>query len=562
VSSIATSAEKAAAEHRLPASKPRVAVFKTVILLLIAIAIGRIAATYTIYNQTMDEPEHIAGGLEWWQRAKFTLDDLHVPLGPALIGLAPTLSGARMGNTDDAKAEGAAYLNGGNYFLRLTLARLGVLPLFILAAIVVALWARRLGGDIAAAAGVLLFTTTPPVLAHAGLATTDTAAEATFIFALFAFVLWLSKPSLKSALLLGLAGGLALAAKLTNVPYLLCAGGAIVLARLALQPRGSDDATGKTWQNPRLATLALSIVCALLLLWGMYFFSWGVVGQSNAPITPGWAQMISTWHVPAPALWRSVIQASVLSHTGKVSYLLGSRRLGGSVAFFPVALLVKTPIPFLALAFVGSLLAALNSIRGRDWKACAPLLGGAAVMVVAMSSNLNIGLRHILALYPLVAIVGGYGVAELWKLRPQLEPSARNAVAVAIVVLLGWQVIESALVHPDYLPYFNQFAAGQGQEILVDSDLDWGQDLFRLSKELQARHIDHLWLSYFGSAEPERLGISGATELPTFKPVTGWIAISEFHLKRFPTAFAWLKDYRPVTRVGKSILLYHVEPAP
>jgi hypothetical protein len=192
---------------------------------------------------------------------------------------------------------------------------------------------------------------------------------------------------------------------------------------------------------------------------------------------------------------------------------------------------------------------------------CAPVLGAIAVMATAMSSNLNIGLRHILAIYPLFAIVAGYGVAEVWKLCRQLEPSACKAVAAAIVALLGWQVVEGATIHPDYLPYFNQFAGGRGEEILVDSDLDWGQDLFRLRDELRARHIDHLWISYFGSAEPEKFGITGATELPTFTPVTGWVAISEFHLKRFPTAFAWLRQYRPVERVGKSIRLYYIEPA-
>jgi hypothetical protein len=407
---------------------------------------------------------------------------------------------------------------------------------------------------------VLLFTTAPPVLAHAGLATTDTAAQAGFVFALFAFVLWFGAPSLKSALALGIAGGIALSTKLTNIPFLCYSGAAIVLVRLLLRPRG-DGASGQTWwKNRRLATIALAFLCAFLILWGMYFFSFGVVGRSGAPVTPHWGQVISTWKVPVPEVWRAVIEASVLSSGGKVSYLLGSRRLGGSLGFFPIAVLVKTPIPLLALALLGSLLALLHGIREHDWRILAPLLGAAAIMGSAMSSNLNIGLRHVLAIYPMLAILGGYGVAELWRLRPQLHGGARRALAVAIVALLGWQVLEGAVVHPDYLPYFNQFAAGHGEEILVDSDLDWGQDLFRLRDELQRRHIDHLWLSYFGSAEPETLGITGSTELPTFTPVTGWVAISEFHLKRFPTAFGWLRQYRPVTRVGKSILLYHIEP--
>ena len=80
-------------------------------------------------------------------------------------------------------------------------------------------------------------------------------------------------------------------------------------------------------------------------------------------------------------------------------------------------------------------------------------------------------------------------------------------------LLLLWHLAVSVRAHPDYLPYFNELAGEHPERILVDSDLDSGQDLKRLADTLQARRIPSVWLAYAGSATVTQHGL---------RPSTGW----------------------------------------
>ena len=125
----------------------------------------------------------------------------------------------------------------------------------------------------------------------------------------------------------------------------------------------------------------------------------------------------------------------------------------------------------------------------------------------------------------------------------------------------------TALAHPDYLPYFNEFAALRSEPVLIDSDLDWGQDVKRLADTLKARGIDSLSIAYHGSTDLALQGIPHYRRLQHYRPVTGWVAISLFKYylgkgnERASDQFAWLRAYRPVTRAGHSILLFYIPPA-
>src|SRR5258705_1999593 len=93
-----------------------------------------------------------------------------------MVALGPRLAGIRSAGHDNVWLEGNSILYaGGTYERNLALARLGVLPFFLLATLVVYAWADRIGGLADGVCAVLLFTTLPPVLAHAGIATTDMA---------------------------------------------------------------------------------------------------------------------------------------------------------------------------------------------------------------------------------------------------------------------------------------------------------------------------------------------------------------------------------------------------
>jgi hypothetical protein len=252
-----------------------------------------------------------------------------------------------------------------------------------------------------------------------------------------------------------------------------------------------------------------------------------------------------------------VRQKEARGHTG---FLLGEVRETGWWYFFPVALAVKTTIPLLVLVGVGIYFLGKSTWKDRDWVEAAPMVAALALLLACMPSHIDIGVRHILAIYPLLAIIGGVGACRLW------DGARRNyAGPLVIVALLVWQATASVRAHPDYLAYFNEFAGEHPEKILIDSDLDWGQDLFRLSADLRQRRVPEISIAYAGSAEIDlsHFGLPPFRVLAPHQFATGWIAISLLRLKAgglgFPhDSYTWLERYQPVALVGRSIRLYYV----
>jgi hypothetical protein len=160
---------------------------RSLMLAAAAIVIGtlRIGATYAVFNHTVDEPAHIGCGMEWLSKGTYQLETQHPPLARVFSALGPFLAGERSQGRTDAYQEGAAILyHDLQYERNLTLARVGTLPFFWLACVVVYLAGARWYGKGPAALAVILFTWLPPILAHASLATTDMALTATVGLAL------------------------------------------------------------------------------------------------------------------------------------------------------------------------------------------------------------------------------------------------------------------------------------------------------------------------------------------------------------------------------------------
>jgi hypothetical protein len=177
------------------------------------------------------------------------------------------------------------------------------------------------------------------------------------------------------------------------------------------------------------------------------------------------------------------------------------------------------------------------------------------ILLVCMPSNINIGVRHILAIYPPLAVLGGYGAARLVK------DGKRRWIPAVGLLLVAWAAADSVVAHPDYMAYFNPIASAHPENVLCESDLDWGQDLFRLAGRLRALGVARITMRYYGTAPLEVAGLPPHQELSPTVPASGYVAVSAYYLgleHAKDGSYDWLKRYQPLERVGRSIFLYDI----
>jgi hypothetical protein len=519
-------------------------------LAIALVAALAIVATYGEFSHTWDEPAHLAAGMELLDTGRYTYELQHPPLARLATALGPYLDGVRSVGKRSIWDEGRALLyDSGGYDRVLFLARLGALPFFLLSLAVTWAWARHLFDEPTALVAVLLLATTPPLLGHAGLAATDVALAALGVAFLFALTLTLEAPGPRRGFLAGLAGGLAFMTKFSALPFFVVSFAAAVVWRsLATERRlsirsllGSGSRRGRA-----LGYLAFLAVC------------WAVYGFALSPFVPGGAAEGGPGYPNfVTAIFDGIREVARHDKGGHAAYLLGEISADGWWYFFPVTLAVKTPLPMLALGLAGTALLFGRSWRGKDWRPAAPGLFFLAILAFAMTRSINIGVRHVMILYPLLAIAGAHAAVALAR-----AAAPRRLGPAAAAALLALQASAPLGAHPDHLAYFNALAGGRPERVVVNSDLDWGQDLKRLAHELRARSVERVAIAYVGTADLARHGLPEHTMLLPQQPATGWVAISLRVLAMDHEGYAWLDAYEPVTRVGSSIDLYYIDEQP
>ncbi len=541
---------------------------------LIIAAVAVAASTSSEFGATWDEPEHLAAGMEMLDRGRYEYDLQHPPLARVAIALGPYLAGVRAHGLPppDGRAEGLAILHDAPGYDRvLRLARLGVLPFLALLLWVTYQFARRVLGTGGALLAAAFVATTPVVLGHAGLAALDVPAAATTLLALYFLQRWLETGTLRHAAAFGLASGVALCTKLSAIPFIGL--GVLVLGVFSIATPTRD--ARPSWAGASLALLLTGVV--VVLAYGGGFSHWISVERQYDPALQylfgasgdlhDYASRFATI-VPLPDGFRLLISGiqAVEAHnaSGHLSYLLGEERIGGWRHFYLVALGVKTPLPLLLLGLAGlGTLAARGWVRQDRW-ATAPALLFITILAFASGySRINIGVRHVLVLLPLLAIGAAAAVLQIgrWARRHETSTAAGAAALMAVALLLGWQTWGFARAWPDYLAWFNE-TAPEPARILVDSDLDWGQDLRRLERRLASRRIAQVSIAYSGSADLGREPLPTYHVLDPGQRATGWIAISALARVEGKGGYDWLYAYQPVERIGRTIDLYFVPASP
>ena len=555
----------------------------------VAVLLALLGAALVVDHQrldtaTMDEPFHALAGCEYALSGTYWANLEHPPLAKLLAGVTAGLAGARPPRLPEpfsfATAETPQRFLYGNDLPPgplLAAARRPFPVLHVLVVLLGAAAAGRAAGPLAAAGAALLLAFEPTLVAHAGFLHTDVGAALGFLATVLAALAALRRPSWPRWGATGVVLGLALATKFTAVflgPILLT----LVLVFLLLEKR-------RTGRYP-LATLgglaAASAVAAVVLL-GVYAVAMRNMPRAEAArsarlflegrrVAPAMVERIGALsRLLPPAGHYAAGLAGVAEQNrrgGGVNVFLGEVSVDGFPAYFPVAFLVKSSLGFLgALALAAALVAARRVRAG--FGALAFLLPPAYVFLSSVASSYNIGVRHVLPAVPFLAVGAAVAIVR------GLPPRAAGAALLALGLL---QAGETLAVHPHEVSFFNAAAGGpaKGHLWLNDSNLDWGQDLDRLARELARRGEPEVTVAYFGGAYPPyhlpaaRLFDAARTPL-----TPGLYAVSAYLLAAGPEVMAFRGDAaraagyarlrqalaargRPEGRVGYSILLYRL----
>jgi hypothetical protein len=534
------------------------------LILLIVVACLLAASTWRVFGHTWDEPEHLAAGMELVDQGKYEFDTEHPPLARALIALGPHLAGSHSFGTPppDGTQEGIDILyDGGHYDRTLMLARLGALPFLPVLLLAMWLWGRQVTeSEGAALLAVFLLVCVPPILGHAALAALDIPGTATTLLALYLLQKWLVRGWRRDAVAFGLAAGVAVCTKLSAIPFIGL--GMVVLLVLRTFLSVAPPAVSAARRLAGLGIIALATLLPITLAYGLSGlhvvpmpprFDWVLVYLY--PDGGGGSGLLKLLQLPA-AWWNyaeGVMALKAHNDAGHVSFLLGDLKAGGWWYFYLVALAVKTPLPVLLSGIVGMVLLARDGLRWASTWRMAPVVLFVTLLVFSSAfSRINIGIRHVLILYPFLVLGSAYALMSAWRALP------RVGTAVA-VLLVCWQGSTLVTAWPDYFPYFNELVS-EPRHVLVDSDLDWAQDLKRLERRLVELHAPSISLAYQGTADLSREALPPFIRLPPKQPATGWVAVTALSREHEPLGYTWLDAYRPVERVGKTIDLYFIPP--
>jgi len=549
---------------------PEVSRYIVVGLLLLSFALALTSAQ--VKSVTFDEDAYVGKGAAVWFRSNYGLRTAHPVLAP-LIGTVLLLTEPRFAEavdhpeceTGNARGCGRELLFVRSDTRRvLLLVRLPTIGLLMALGALVYRWARALYGRWGGLLALTVYAFEPNLLAHGRLLTLDLPATASVCLVLYTAWQFWRRPGWWRLAAWGVALGLAGATRYTLV-FVLPVLVVMTLAHAACPAgRGMVPAPIVTISVPVMTRLrrmvkavaalgAVSVVAALTV-WAVYGFTFGPV--------PDWGIRL-----PAPAYFYDLKELLAYRNKPQDAFLLGRHYAGGWWPYFAITLAVKTPLPVLILS--GATLASLVRRREIRREELLILITGGFYYVLSLFSPFNIGHRHLLPLLPLLAILVG-------RLGPRVV-AGRRLYRCATGALVGWLVFGTLRVYPHFLAYFNELVGPRnGYRVLVDSNLDWGQDLPALERYVEEHDVSSLYLSWFGESRPWRYDIpcrfipSKPDELsdihtrvyhPDYPP-PGTYAISATNLQALlfddKGLFAWFLRRDPVAQPGYSILIYEV----
>lgn len=452
---------------------------------------------------------------------------------------------------------------------------------------------KELWGDLAGMIALVLYSFSPTILAHTRLVTTDIAATAAFFISFYYLYHWLRLPKIKNLVIFSTVFGLAILTKFSTfliIPIF----GFVVLIISMLKTELPTILRIKRC----VSGFILALVIAFLIVGTFYAFHvWNyptskqVIDTTFILSTFGFRPLadFNIWLSSQPYLrayshyllgFLMVLQRS---EGGNTTYYLGTTGTTGSWTYFPVVYLIKEPLAYIILLFFAVFLPLKNCLQHCSerqvkywWQDFINLIknnpaetGMILIVIVywafSIRSRLNIGVRHILPTLPFIYALTARQISN-WVYNYKSRK-------IFIVILMIWAVFSVISVWPSFLSYFNEIAGGpdNGYKLVVDSNLDWGQDVLRLSKFIEENNIKEIKMDYFSGAPAEYYIKTAKIESYNRElPQKGWLAVSATILQgacrgdKIPCsydkrAYTWLDSYRPVAKIGYSIFVYKIE---
>ncbi len=517
--------------------------------LLAAFALQAITSI-TRKSVTTDEVVHLPAGYSYLRTCDFRMNPEHPPL-IKVLGALPLLAmdvdggfdkeqwearveekrGVKMLSPDDEWFYGWWFLfhwNDANTVI--FWGRVMMVAMSVGAGLLVFFWARELYGNAAGLFALFLFCFSPNILAHARLVNTDMGLAFFCLLALYCFDRALRRTTPLRVALAGFTLGLALLTKYSALPILPVLF-VLTVVRIAQKTPVRAGLTGEieiAERGRRILPYVALWFGVLLITWAVIWAGYGFkfraidtddrdvqeVVRTSLPLAPRdepsfWRHThgpykLAMEHKLLPQAFLYGFQYITHSTSGRLAFLDGEHSGLGWRHYFIMTLLYKTPVPTLVFLGVTVLLMFWLS-RGRWYYEMPLIIFFIVFYAVALSSNINIGHRHILPILPVIFIFVSKLVNHIQRpLRSRTVP-----LAAIFGLLAGWYLVGTVLIWPDYLAYFNEPSGGpdKGYEHLTDSNIDWGQDLVKLKEFMDKHNIERVHLAYFGMADPHYYGI-------------------------------------------------------
>ena len=467
---------------------------------------------------TYDEPVFMFSGYHYWKCGDYSIDPENPTLvkyvaafplrSLALSGPTP-LCGPRFTPKMDEYVESMEFLVANGIDGVVIPARRANMIFSLVLAALMLFAVRRMFGEAEALVALGLLAFEPVMIAHGSLATTDMAATAMFFGSVFALYLYWEKASLLSASAIGLAIGGMLASKHSALPALLFLW-VLVFAAAWFESRRLPKPKIEFWSKFQRGAVGLGFATAIgfACLWasyGFHFYAMPRAHRETLPVTalpmgteglPGMLSAMAGWARSARLLpeayvygFTDVLRQNILHGT----YLLGKTYPHGLWYYFPVAFSVKTSLPLLVM--LGAGLFALIRYREHARECIFMAVPAVCYFAFALTSGLDIGVRHILPIYPFLIALAAAGACALARRAPK--------VWIAILALLVLGAADSARTFPNYISFSNELWGGTNNtyKVLSDSNVDWGQNLKQIRAYIAAHHTGECWIAANGTPD-------------------------------------------------------------